>query len=149
MLVPDTGKEDPKVIVYLGDGAYGGSRVFAGGLLFDGYGGRQAPDHVWLPIGGLLAALLTLAGAFSWLEAIAVALPLSGLYAFVCLASYHLCRTVPLRLSSLAGLAGNVLGAAAISASLWVLAGRGWVGLLAWLARRRAGVTLGGPSGVA
>jgi len=87
----------------------------------------------WLPIGGLLAALLALAGAFSWLEAIAVALPLSGLYAFVCLASYYLCRTVPLRLSSLAHLAGNVLGAAAISASLWVLAGRGWVGLLAWL----------------
>ena len=53
--------------------------------------------------------------------------------AILCLASYYLCRTVPLRLSSLAHLAGNVLGAAAISASLWVLAGRGWVGLLAWL----------------
>ena len=34
-----TGKKQPQVVVYLGDGGNGGTRIVAGGFLFDGDGG--------------------------------------------------------------------------------------------------------------
>lgn len=86
-----------------------------------------------LSVGGLLAALLGLSGALTWPEAVLVAIPMAGAYSFVCQGAYYLARAVPLRLAGLARLAGTHLGAAVVSASLWVLAGRAWVEALARL----------------
>ena len=43
----------------------------------------------WLPVSGLLATLLTVLGELPWLQALALAIPLSLVYAFVCLASWY------------------------------------------------------------
>src|SRR5437867_11259667 len=41
----------------------------------------------WLPVGGLLAALLALSERRPWAEALAFALPMALVYAFLCLAA--------------------------------------------------------------
>ncbi len=84
----------------------------------------------WVPAGGLLAALLAFSGAFTWPEALVFSIPVVVVYAFVCLGAYYLCRAVPLASTAPLRLASTQLAAAAVSASLWVLAGRGWVELL-------------------
>jgi len=61
----------------------------------------------WELLGALLSALLVLGGGFSWVEALALAVPLAALYAFVCLGAYWVCRTAPLGLSGLSRLAGT------------------------------------------
>jgi two-component system sensor histidine kinase AlgZ len=84
----------------------------------------------WFPAGGLLAALLAFSGAFTWPEAFVFSMPVALVYAFVCLGAYYLCRAVPVGSTALLRLASTQLTAAGVSASLWVLAGRGWVELL-------------------
>src|SRR6185436_11160101 len=76
----------------------------------------------WELLGALLSALLVLGGGFSWVEALALAVPLAALYAFVCLGAYWVCRTAPLGLSGLPRLAGTQIVAATISSSLWLAA---------------------------
>ncbi len=85
---------------------------------------------VWELLGGLLALLLVLTGGFSWLQAVALALPLAALYSFVGLGAYWVCQAAPLRLSGLVRAAGTQVAAALISASLWLLASRGWAAFL-------------------
>jgi len=93
--------------------------------------GRLLPYLVaWFPAGGLLAALLAFSGAFTWSEAFVFSMPVALVYAFVCLGAYYLCRAVPVGSTAPLRLASTQLTAAAVSASLWVLAGRGWVELL-------------------
>jgi hypothetical protein len=87
----------------------------------------------WVPLGVLLAALLALAGALAWTEALAVALPLTLLYADVCLGAFYVCRAVPLGPTHLGRLAATQLAAAVASAILWVLASRAWIFALDWL----------------
>ncbi len=81
---------------------------------------------VWELLGGLLALLLVLTGGYSWVEALAMAIPLAALYAFVCLGAFWVCQAAPLRISALLRAAGTQLAAALISASLWLLASRAW-----------------------
>jgi hypothetical protein len=78
----------------------------------------------WELVGGLLSALLVLAGIFTWAPALAVAIPLAALYAFVCLGAFWVCRAAPLRLKGLPGVAVAQVAAAALSAALWLLASR-------------------------
>ena len=84
----------------------------------------------WELLGALLSALLVLGGGFSWVEALALAVPLAALYAFVCLGAYWVCRTAPLGLSGLPRLAGTQIVAATISSSLWLAASRLWAAAL-------------------
>lgn len=85
----------------------------------------------WVPVGALLAALLALPGFLGWAEAAAVALPLTLLYAFVCLGAGYVCQAVPVGSTPLSRLAVTQLGAAALSASLWLAAGQGFMVSLA------------------
>jgi len=91
---------------------------------------------VWELLGGLLAVLQVLNGSFTWVEALAFAVPLAALYAFVCLGAFWVCQAAPLRVSSMAAVAGAQLAAAGLSASFWLLASREWASFLSraeWL----------------
>jgi hypothetical protein len=80
----------------------------------------------WALIGTLVAAQLVLAAPFGWIEALAFAVPLALLYAFVGLGSFWVCRAAPLALAQLPRSLGTQLLAAVLSAVLWLAAGRGW-----------------------
>ncbi len=63
--------------------------------------------------------------------------PLALVYAFMCLASWYLCRYFPLGETNPLRLLGVYLPAAVVSSSIWVLIGKGWAGALSstpWLA---------------
>ena len=51
----------------------------------------------WVVVAVIMAALAERLTALSWGEAFLVTIPMSFLYAFVCLTSFYLCRAFPLR----------------------------------------------------
>ena len=51
----------------------------------------------WMPIVLLIAALLVFSGGLSWVEAAALAIPMALVYAFLCLSSWYLCRSMPVQ----------------------------------------------------
>ncbi len=81
---------------------------------------RLAYLLAWVPLGLLQALLLATAGGLGWRSAAGVALPLMLAYAFVCLATYYLCRVLPLRLATLPRVLGTHLASAVVSALLLV-----------------------------
>lgn len=86
---------------------------------------RLAYLLAWLPLGLLLALLLVTAGGSTWRHALGVALPSMLAYAFVCLATYWLCRVLPLRVATLPRVVGTHLASALVSALLLVAGARG------------------------
>ncbi|HEY7409560.1 MAG TPA: histidine kinase [Vicinamibacteria bacterium] len=80
-------------------------------------------------LGWLLSALLVVGGGFTWWSALAMAVPLAALYAFVCLGAFWVCRVAPLR-GGLRHVAGTQIAAAGLSACLWLLASRFWAAAL-------------------
>jgi hypothetical protein len=85
----------------------------------------------WLPLSGVMIAILALAGAVPWRPVAVLAVPLDLGYAFVCLGTFYLCRAAPLHTSGIAKVAATQIGAAVVSSSLWLLVSRGWLELLA------------------
>jgi hypothetical protein len=83
----------------------------------------------WELLGGFCALLLVMAGAFSWGEALALAVPLSALYGFICLGAFWVCRATPLSGSLLRASAAQ-LAAAVLCSSLLLETARAWAGLL-------------------
>jgi hypothetical protein len=83
----------------------------------------------WLPVVAIVMGLLMLAGS-NTMEAAGLAVPLVPPFAFVCLSSWYLCRALPLDRTQVARLSGTHLAASVLSASLWLLLGRGWARLL-------------------
>jgi hypothetical protein len=75
----------------------------------------------WGPISAIIVYLFGSLGGLTWGRAVAMALPLSLIYAFVCLSAWYTCRGVPLANSGswLAHLA-----AAAVASLLWIAAAR-------------------------
>jgi len=84
----------------------------------------------WELVGALLSLLLGLTGGFSWTEALALALPLSAFYGFVCLGAFWVCRAAPLHPAGLFRVASTQLVAAAVSAVVLLQAAQAWAGLL-------------------
>ena len=84
----------------------------------------------WVLLALLLAALLVVNGAFSWVEALALALPLSLIYGFAYLGAFWVCQAAPLGQATLLRVAGTQLAAGALSASLLLQVARGWAMLL-------------------
>lgn len=74
----------------------------------------------WVPIAGILAYLLSLTSPLSTAECFALALPLTLVYAFLCLSTWYVCRSVPAGRSQLGTLALTHLVAGAVSSALWV-----------------------------
>ncbi len=84
----------------------------------------------WLPVGALLAVLVALVVQVRWPAAIALALPLALIYAFICLASWYPSRGTPLSRAHLWQVVASQAVAAALSSSVWQLAVVGWASLL-------------------
>jgi hypothetical protein len=73
----------------------------------------------WIPLVLLLAGLLASTGDFTWIQAGELTVPLAGVYAFVCLSAWYLCRFLPLRSSGIFYLLLTVNAAAAASSAIW------------------------------
>jgi len=84
----------------------------------------------WTPNAALIAALLVFSGQLQWFEALALAIPMAVIYAFVCLSSWYLCRSLPLQDTKLIRLIAVHAVAAFLSSSVWILIGKVLVTLL-------------------
>src|SRR5882672_4435704 len=87
----------------------------------------------WIPVGVLLAALIKTADAGSWGGALLLALPLAVFYAFLSLGAWFLCRTLPLGRTGASRLLGTLGLAGLLSSALWLLLGRGWAAVVAFI----------------
>jgi len=87
----------------------------------------------WLPGGLLLTAVVALVGEVAWFEALALAFPLSQLYAFICLAAWYPSRTIPATRAHVWQAVTQHAVAAVLSSSMWQLAGGAWAALLSYL----------------
>src|SRR5262245_34989981 len=75
----------------------------------------------WGPISAILVYLFASLGGLSWGRALALALPLSLVYAFVCLSAWYPCRAIPLA-NSASWLAHLV--ASGVASLFWIFAGK-------------------------
>jgi hypothetical protein len=75
---------------------------------------------LWVGLGFLLGPLLELPGRLDWREASMLSLPLCLFYAFVCLAPWYACKSLPLRTTSWTKLIISHLGAALLASAIWV-----------------------------
>ena len=81
--------------------------------------GRLGPYlFAWVPLAGVTGGLLVLAARLTALEAGVILLPLTSVYAFLCLSSWYLCRVLPLG-ENTARLAATFTIASAAAAALW------------------------------
>jgi sensor histidine kinase YesM len=83
----------------------------------------------WIPIAGILGALVKKAGTLTWGESLLLTVPMAIVYAFVCLTSFYLCRTFPLRSTEYPRLFWIYALGAVLSSGLWILVGQA-LGLL-------------------
>lgn len=93
---------------------------------------------VWVLVAGLLGALLASEATLGWWQASLVALPLSLIYAFVCLSAWYVSRGMPLAATSALRVLGTALAAAILSSAGWLLIARQWLRLLVerdWIPR--------------
>lgn len=82
---------------------------------------------VWLLLGIALGAVIALATDTPLVNAMLFAIPMSILYAFVAgYSAYFMCRAYPLGERPAGAIVLVLLGAAIVSSSLWLLAGRAW-----------------------
>ena len=81
-------------------------------------------------IGLVLAALLRVTGNFEWSAAISFSTPLSLLYGLICLSSWYVCRSFPLRTTGFVQIVAVFSIAAAVSTTLWILIGEFLASLL-------------------
>lgn len=84
----------------------------------------------WLAAGGLMATALTFSAGLPSAQSAALALPLFVVYAFVCLASWYACQSMPPERSSWSEIVGAHGVATAIASGAWLLAGIGYSILL-------------------
>jgi sensor histidine kinase YesM len=85
---------------------------------------------VFLLIGLILAALLKVSGNIQWGAAILFAAPMSVLYGLMCLSSWYVCRSFPLKTTDPIRIAAIFVVAAIVSSGLWILIGEVFASLL-------------------
>ncbi|HEY2431932.1 MAG TPA: histidine kinase [Vicinamibacterales bacterium] len=88
---------------------------------------------IWIPLGGLLAALLALQGVFDWRDALTVAVPLSAAYGFLCLSAWYVTGGSPVDRVGPLRVAVTAVTASFVSSAVWLLLARGWMGMIASL----------------
>jgi len=94
-------------------------------------GGRLALYlGLWLPVSGLLALLLAGRMALSWFQAELVALPVASAYAFVCLSSWYVARSLPIKTTGTPRILTTGIIAAILSSAVWLTVARFWLSLL-------------------
>jgi len=80
----------------------------------------------WLLAGVGIAAALQLTGQADWPGALAFALPVCAVYAFVALSSYYICRSLPVAQRRWPAAMALFGGAALLSALAWLGLGEAW-----------------------
>jgi two-component system sensor histidine kinase AlgZ len=75
----------------------------------------------WIPVAALLAYLLAALSGLTRNEAVLLALPLSVVYAFVCLSAYYQCRVAPVDTSSDLRLITAHLSGAVVGTVIWLI----------------------------
>ncbi len=75
---------------------------------------------VWLPLAVLLAGVAALMGGSPWPEALALALPLATVFAFLCLGAGYSCRVLPLSGTDASRTVLSHAATAVVTAALWV-----------------------------
>jgi len=88
----------------------------------------------WLVLAGLLCLLFVTMNAFTAAEVVALLLPMSLVYAFMCLAALYLCRTFPVQQTPFFKLLPTLLAASFLTSSLWIVLGKGTAAALARVA---------------
>ena len=87
----------------------------------------------WIPIAGMLAYLLTIPGQITMREAVTLSIPLSLIYAFVCLSSWYSCRGNSLEKYGLGRLVTTHVTAALIASIVWAFVAVGMASSLSKL----------------
>src|SRR5829696_7674655 len=93
-------------------------------------GSLAAYIAIWIPLGGLLAALLALQGVFGWLNALIVAVPLSISYGFLCLSAWYVTGGSPVERAGALRVGVTAVAASFLSSALWLLIARAWLGVI-------------------
>ncbi len=84
----------------------------------------------WLPGGLLLGVLVAVTGEVGWSTALALAFPLSQIYAFICLAAWYPSQAMPLTGTRVWPTVATHGLAGLLSSSVWQLVGGAWASLL-------------------
>ena len=85
---------------------------------------------VFLLIGLILAALLNVSGNVLWGAAILFSAPMALLYGLMCLSSWYVCRSFPLKTTGPTQIIAVFMVASIISSALWILIGEVLASLL-------------------
>ena len=75
---------------------------------------------VWLPLAVVLAGVAAFVGGSPWPEAVALAIPLATVFAFLCLGAGYSCRVLPLSRTTAGRTVLSHLTTAIVTAALWV-----------------------------
>ena len=81
---------------------------------------------LWVGVGLLLSAGLRIFQPRPWVDALAIALPISVFYGFVCLSAWWVCRSQPLTSANGTRAVGAQIGGALQSSAVWVAAATLW-----------------------
>jgi hypothetical protein len=94
-------------------------------------GGRLATYiGLWVLAGTLLALLLGGRMHLNWMQALGVALPIAWAYAFVCLSSWYVARSLPISSSGATRILSTAIVAAVLSSGAWLAMARLWLSFL-------------------
>jgi hypothetical protein len=97
--------------------------------------------ELWLLVGALLGLLILGQDTLTVVQAALIAVPLTTLYAFVCLSAWYVSRSQPLAATGPARIAFTGLAASVLSSGGWLIATRAWLEIL-----DRLGVLSGPPA---
>jgi two-component system, LytTR family, sensor histidine kinase AlgZ len=73
----------------------------------------------WIPFAALLSSLLAVGGDFTWATAAELGVPLTGIYAVMCLSAWYLCRFIPVGSSRVWYLLLAIVPASAATSLIW------------------------------
>src|SRR4051794_28085749 len=85
---------------------------------------------VWVPLGALLAGLLAVEGAFGWIAASVVAIPLAICYGFLCLSAWYVTGGSPVERVGAVRVAVTAIVSSFLSSAVWLLLVRGWLAVV-------------------
>ena len=92
----------------------------------------------WALVGILLAFVIAGGAPELWLVALALAVPITVIYAFVSLAAWYVCVANPVPRTPIARVIGSQLAGGLLSSGLLLLLGRSWAALVGKLPRAEA-----------
>jgi two-component system, LytTR family, sensor histidine kinase AlgZ len=75
----------------------------------------------WVPLAAMLAYLMAATGGMSMKESVSLALPLSLIYAFICLSAYYSCRATPFDRTSISKFVITHGAGALLASGIWIL----------------------------